>query len=168
MKNKITYVLFVVAVTAMILLDQYTKVLAKSKLENKASFYILKDIFCFEYVTNKGAAWGMMQNRISLFLIFTIAVLVFIIYAYIKCPKTRYYMAFRICLMLIFAGAIGNMIDRAFRGYVIDFIYVECINFPVFNVADCYITIATAVLFILFLFVYKQEDDFDFLKIKHG
>jgi signal peptidase II len=70
--------------------------------------------------------------------------------------------------MLIFAGAIGNMIDRAFRGYVIDFIYVECINFPVFNVADCYITIATAVLFILFLFVYKQEDDFDFLKIKHG
>ena len=62
------------------------------------------------------------------------------------------------------AGALGNLIDRIFRGYVVDMIYFVPINFPVFNVADCYVTVSVVLLIILILFVYK-EDDFGFLKL---
>ena len=62
------------------------------------------------------------------------------------------------------AGAIGNFIDRMMWHYVVDFLYIKAINFPVFNVADCYVTVSVALLIILILFVYK-EDDFGFLKL---
>jgi signal peptidase II len=56
------------------------------------------------------------------------------------------------------AGAIGNMIDRVLKHYVVDFIYFELINFPIFNVADCYVTISAALLIISIMFIYKEED----------
>jgi signal peptidase II len=61
-------------------------------------------------------------------------------------------------LMLISAGAVGNLADRVFLGYVRDFIYFSLINFPVFNVADIYVTAGTVVLVLLVLFCYKDED----------
>ena len=61
-------------------------------------------------------------------------------------------------LSLIAAGAIGNMIDRIRFDYVVDFIYFVLINFPIFNVADIYVTVSTVILVILLLFVYKEED----------
>ena len=67
------------------------------------------------------------------------------------------------CTLLV-SGAAGNFIDRVRFGYVRDFIYFKLINFPVFNVADCYVTVSVVLLIILILFVYK-EDDFNFLKI---
>ena len=66
---------------------------------------------------------------------------------------------------LIAAGAIGNMIDRIRLNYVVDFIYFVLINFPIFNVADMYVTISTAVLVIMLLFVYK-ENDLSFISFK--
>ena len=56
------------------------------------------------------------------------------------------------------SGAAGNLIDRILQGYVVDFFYFRLINFPVFNVADCYVTISAAALIILFLFYYKDSD----------
>lgn len=56
------------------------------------------------------------------------------------------------------AGAVGNMIDRVFRKYVVDFIYFSLINFPVFNVADIYVTVAAFMLVVLILFFYQEED----------
>ena len=64
----------------------------------------------------------------------------------------------RIVLIFLIAGAIGNFIDRVLYQYVIDFIYVSLINFPVFNVADIYVTCSVVVLFLLILFVYSDED----------
>jgi len=61
------------------------------------------------------------------------------------------------------AGAIGNFIDRMMWHYVVDFLYIKAINFPVFNVADCYITVSTVILLIALFFCY-QDDDFSFLK----
>lgn len=59
---------------------------------------------------------------------------------------------------MIASGAIGNMIDRVNLGYVVDFIYVSAINFPIFNVADCYVTVATILLALVILFYYQEED----------
>jgi signal peptidase II len=64
--------------------------------------------------------------------------------------------------VLIAGGAVGNMIDRLLRGYVTDFLYFSLIDFPVFNVADCYVCIGAAVL-ALALFTRYKEDDFHFL-----
>ena len=69
----------------------------------------------------------------------------------------------RILTTFLGAGAVGNMIDRVFRGYVIDFFYFSLIDFPVFNVADIYVVVSILVLVYLFLAVYKEED-FDFLQ----
>ena len=68
----------------------------------------------------------------------------------------------RVVLVMICAGAAGNFIDRVSQGYVVDFIYFELINFPVFNVADIFVTVGAALLVVLILFYYK-DSDFDFL-----
>ena len=68
-------------------------------------------------------------------------------------------------LCFIFAGALGNFIDRVMYAYVVDFIYISLINFPIFNMADIYISIATTVLIVCLLFIYKEED-FRFIKNK--
>ena len=62
-------------------------------------------------------------------------------------------------MIVIAAGAAGNLIDRMTQGYVVDFIYFKLINFPIFNVADCYVTCATGLLFVLLFFgVYSDEE----------
>ena len=68
--------------------------------------------------------------------------------------------------LVLSAGAIGNFIDRLWRGYVVDFIYVRCIDFPIFNVADIYVVTSCFLMIILIIFKY-EDDDFKFLKLKH-
>ena len=63
-----------------------------------------------------------------------------------------------VCLMLIASGAVGNMIDRITLSYVVDFLYFSLINFPIFNVADCYVTCSAVGLVLLIMFYYKDED----------
>ena len=120
--------------------------------------------FVFSYLRNSGAAWGMLSGRINLFLVFTVIVMLIVTYVIINLPATRKYMPLLITCTLLVSGAVGNFIDRVRFGYVRDFIYFKLINFPVFNVADCYVTVSVALLIILILFVYK-EDDFGFLKL---
>lgn len=64
----------------------------------------------------------------------------------------------KICVIMITAGAVGNMIDRITQGYVVDFLYFKLINFPIFNVADIFVTTATALLFVVLCFYYKEEE----------
>lgn len=84
--------------------------------------------------------------------------LLLIVLFYFKIPKEKKYIPIKIITILITAGAIGNLIDRIFLGYVVDFIYFELINFPLFNIADSYITVASIALLIFTLFIYKDED----------
>ena len=81
-----------------------------------------------------------------------------ILYFLIRLPATKKYHVLRFCLVTIGAGAIGNLYDRIMLGYVIDFLYFIYIDFPIFNVADIYVTVSAAMLVILFLFIYKDED----------
>ena len=112
------------------------------------------------------ASINEFMHIIGAFLVLTVIMICLITYVVLKMPLIRKYIPVYITCILLAAGAIGNFIDRVRFGYVRDFIYFKIINFPVFNVADCYVTVSVIIFIILILFVYKNEDDFAFLSLK--
>lgn len=142
----------------LILFDQCTKYIATLKLKDQAPIDVIRGVFQFSYVENTGSAFGMFGGKTIFLLIFTSLVLIGILFVYFRIPIEKKYVSIRIILMFIIAGAIGNMIDRFAYHYVVDFLYFELIDFPVFNVADIYITCSAIVLFLLSFFYYKEED----------
>ena len=146
--------------------DRYTKYLAVIYLKDKPAYRIWDRVFELSYLENRGAAFGIMQNMKYFFLVVAIIMIIFVFYALIKAPNGLRHALIRTCLVLIGAGAVGNMIDRLTTEYVVDFFYFRLINFPIFNVADIYVTVACALLIIGILFIYK-EDDLSFLKLKN-
>lgn len=161
-KNLIVDLLLIIV---LIVLDQYTKYLAVLKLKNQPAYSVIDGILEFNYLENRGAAFGLLQNQKGLFLFIGIIFLCAVSYVIYKMPAGRKYTILHILLTTIAGGAIGNMIDRVRLDYVVDFIYFVFINFPIFNLADMYVTIATAIFIILFLFYYK-EADFNFLNFR--
>ena len=158
LKKKLWILLDVIGICALVALDQYTKYLAVIHLKDKPAYIIINGIMELNYLENKGAAFGMLQNQKAFFIFVAVVILSVIGYVLLKMPDNKKYRILHIVLSLIAAGAIGNMIDRIRFNYVVDFIYFVLINFPIFNVADMYVTISTAVLVVLLLFVYKEED----------
>ena len=151
----------------LVVLDQFTKVLALQNLKGQEPITIVPDVFQLLYVENRGAAFGILQNKQWVFLIITAIVLAALIWALPRMSRERHFLPLRLCLCFIGAGAVGNMIDRIFRGYVVDFFYFKLIDFPVFNVADIYVTTSAIVLIFHIVFLYKEED-FDRLFSKKG
>ena len=149
---------FIIGVVILVGLDQWTKGLAVAHLKNKEPAVVWKGVFEFCYSENRGAACGMMQEKQLFFFLIAVLVLGAVAYLIWKMPAERRYMPLAVCLMLICAGATGNMIDRVSQGYVVDFLYFRLIHFPIFNVADCYVTSAAAGLMLLIMFHYKDED----------
>ncbi len=142
----------------LICLDQATKWLAVTKLKGQDALVIIKGVFELHYLENRGAAFGVMQGKKVFFIIITIVMVLFLIYAFGRIPaEKRFYPLHAICITL-FAGAVGNFIDRVAHNYVIDFFYFSLIDFPIFNVADIYVTCAVALFVILFLFYYKEAE----------
>lgn len=142
----------------LIFLDQVTKYLAVEKLKDQASFVILKGVFELHYLENHGAAFGVLQGKKLFFITVTVLMIILLLYVYGRIPvERRFYPLHGICIAL-FAGAIGNFIDRVLHNYVIDFFYFSLIDFPVFNVADIYVTCGMALFVILLLFYYKEAD----------
>lgn len=154
------YMIAVIATIAAVLLDQWSKSLAVQHLKDQASFVLVDHVFELHYLENRGAAFGMLQNQRFFFLMIGLVILGAAVWIYRMIPATRHYLPLRICIVAICAGAVGNMIDRIHLGYVVDFFYFSLIDFPIFNVADIYVTIATFLLIILILFYY-QEDEFE-------
>lgn len=146
------------AVLLLVGLDQLTKYLARTFLMNNEPFVIWKGVFELSYVENRGAAFSMLQNQRTFFLILTPVVLLLIVLYYARVPQGKRYLPIRLVAVLLVAGAIGNYIDRLFLHYVVDFLYFKLIDFPVFNVADCYVTVAAVLLLALILFYYKEEE----------
>ena len=100
----------------------------------------------------------LLQNQRIFFLICALVILIFAIWIYGKLPNAQRYLPLRICAVLIVGGAFGNCIDRIRLNYVVDFFYFKLIDFPIFNVADIYVTVAAFLLVILILVYYKEED----------
>ncbi|MFI3172115.1 MAG: signal peptidase II [Eubacteriales bacterium] len=152
------YILGLIISILLIALDQFTKYLAVVYLKGTDGIDILKGIFKLYYLENRGAAFGILQNQQIFFLFSTGIVLLLLIYVYGRIPVDFKYTPLRFCSIFLFSGAIGNMIDRASQNYVVDFLYFELIDFPVFNVADIYVTVTTAIFILLILFYYKESD----------
>ena len=125
-------------------LDQLTKWLAVVYLEGEPSLPLWRDVFHFTFTTNRGAAWGMLSDHRWVFMIFsTVAIIGLSIYLFRFCPKKKFV---QVALAMIIGGGIGNMIDRLLLGYVIDFLDFTLIDFPVFNVADSFVTVGAFML----------------------
>ena len=165
MENKRTwlYILGGLAGTVLlVLLDQWTKHLAVTYLAGGEDIVLIPGVFQLQYLENRGAAFGLFQNKIWAFVILTVVFLLFLIWAYLRMPKTKKYLPLHVVAAVLAAGALGNFIDRVRLGYVVDFFYFSLIDFPIFNVADIYVVVSFAALLICILFVYG-EDDFSFL-----
>ena len=161
-KQNIIFMFFLLlTVFALTVLDQWTKQLATLYLKEQP-IVLIKGVFELTYLENRGAAFGLFQNQRIIFLIITLIVITVILLLYWRIPKNRRFFPIRLIGAGVLSGAVGNMIDRYFHGYVVDFFYFSLIDFPVFNVADIYVTVSTIALIILGLFYYKEEE-FDFL-----
>ena len=141
----------------LILMDQISKYIIVKTMNIGESISVIGEVLQITSHRNYGAAWGMLQNQMIFFYIITIIVLIALIYFYYKEAADNLLM--QCGIMLIFAGAIGNFIDRLFRGNVVDFIDTKIINydFPIFNVADSCLTIGVFILLYELLFNQKEE-----------
>ncbi len=158
MSKKIRIAVELIIWIVLVAADQISKIAAVNALKDKPAIPLIKNVLEFYYVENRGAAFSMLQNATWFFYIIASAAIIAIAVFLIRMPDGRRFVPLRILLVLISAGAAGNLIDRVMFTYVRDFIYFSLINFPVFNVADMYVTCATFALVLLTFFYYKDED----------
>ena len=167
-KSRIIMLLIDVLIAAILLVfDQFTKHLAVVHLKGQAPYVLIDGVLELQYLENRGSAFGMLQNQKVFILFVGIVFLAVLLFFLLKLPEQKKFRIVHILLAVIIAGGIGNMIDRFRLDYVVDFISFVLINYPIFNVADIYVVVATIGLFILFLFVYKEKD-LEFLNFKQN
>ena len=157
----------VVVMLVLLGLDQLTKYLAIINLKNHPAVVLWDGVLELNYLENRGSAFGMLQNQKFFILFIGVVFLAVILFFLFKLPEEKKFCTVHILLSAIVAGGVGNMIDRLRFDYVVDFISFVLIHFPIFTVADCYIVVATIVLFLLFLFVF-EEKDLEFLSFKQN
>ncbi len=134
----------VAIIVGVIGLDQLTKLLTVKLLELGESFPLWQDVLHFTYVQNRGMAFGMFSDARWVFMIFsTVAIIGLLVYLFYFRPTGKWLL---ISIAFITGGGIGNMIDRIFLGYVIDFIDFTLIDFAVFNVADSFVCVGAGML----------------------
>ena len=170
----------VLFIAVLIFLDQYTKQIATQKLMGKDSVDLVPNVLQFTFVGNKGIAWGMLWDKINFVVILTTIISILLLFLIFKIDlrinfyiennieklpsKVKSLKILQIIFLVMFSGAIGNLIDRIRIGYVIDFIYFKLIDFPVFNVADIFVTLSMIALIILCLFRIDEDDIYDLFK----
>lgn len=152
------YGVFGLLAALLIGLDQWTKALAYGNLRVNGPIVILEGVFELLYSENRGAAFGILQGMQGFFFLVAFAVVVVVLLLLAKLPQEKRYLPLFFCMVLLASGAVGNVIDRATRGFVVDFFYFSLIDFPIFNVADCYVVVAAGLLILLTGFFYKEED----------
>ncbi len=141
--------------------DQWTKLLVLQDIPLHGRVEVLDGLFHLTYVRNTGAAFSSFQGMLWLFIAIFVLLTLGILWEYFKkpLPFTRLE---RWLIAAIYGGGLGNMIDRIRLGFVVDMIEVEFIQFPVFNVADCFITCGCIALIVRLIFFNKafwKEDD---------
>ena len=142
----------------ILVLDQITKFIIASSMKVGDSFEVIPNFLNITSHRNDGAARGILSGKMSFFFIITIIILVVLIVFYIKEAKNNLLM--QIAISLLFAGALGNFIDRVLHGEVVDFVdtYIFGYNFPIFNVADSSLTIGVLLIIIALLTDMKKEE----------
>ena len=156
-KRWMTCLIEILIAGALIAIDLITKKYVYGYCNENGKINIIKGVICFQSTENTGASFGIFGNQTTALtvvsLICACILFLFIFYSY---PRRNLWL--RSALILILAGAIGNIIDRLALGYVRDFIYFELINFAIFNFADSCLTVGTIVLIIYMLFFYSKDE----------
>ena len=140
------------SIAAIVGLDQWSKYLIIQHFAEGEEKNLIGEAIVLTYVQNRGMAWGFFQNGQVIFAILTPLAICAVIFLYVRTPWEKEYRPIRIAEVMMVGGAIGNLLDRIFRyepstgsmfhGYVVDMIYAKFIHFPVFNVADIFVTLA--------------------------
>ncbi|WP_412520246.1 signal peptidase II [Staphylococcus simulans] len=142
---------------AVLILDQITKAYIVKTMSVGDSYSVIPGFLNITSHRNTGAAWGILSGKMGFFFLVTIVVLGLLVYFYIKEARGHFWM--QIAISLLFAGALGNFIDRMKNGKVVDFIdtYIFGYDFPIFNVADSSLTVGVILILILLLFDSKKN-----------
>lgn len=146
--------IYFIVCALIVILDQMSKAVVVKNFELGESLDIIKGFFSLTYVENRGAAFGMLQGARVFFIILTVAVFV-LAFFYLRKNRPSGVLE-KLSISFIAGGALGNFIDRAFLSYVRDFLSADFIDFPVFNIADCFICIGAA-LYILSVFLHDKK-----------
>jgi len=152
--NKVAkYIMLISCIGILTAID----LISKSLFDGKILDFIPNFISIYGLSHNSGAAFSSFENSILLFIILAVLFLIFcLIYEY-KTIKTKKHIVYYIGGVFLLAGTIGNMIDRVIFGYVRDFIKLEFMNFPIFNIADCALTIGVIFLAIYIFFFHNES-----------
>lgn len=152
-----------VVLGVLVIFDQFTKYLAQANLQGKEGIPIIKNVLELHYLEggNTGAAFGILEGKTVLLGIFSLLVSIVMLGVYFWMTNKKEYSKVSWCLIFMIAGAVGNCIDRLLNQYVIDFIYFKWIDFPIFNVADIYVTVSAIVMFLMILFIKEKTDSED-------
>ena len=157
----------IILLALLIGLDQFTKYLVQTHLYNK-SVELVKGIFALTYSTNTGAAWGILSGKVDFFIV-VCSILLFVIGFFlfrciyiiqhldIQMTLKKKFIWLQCLFVFLLSGACGNLIDRIRLRYVIDFLDFKLIQFPIFNVADCYVSISVLLLGLLLLSMKDEE-----------
>lgn len=149
------YAILAAIVAAIVGLDQWTKALTVANVPMNQHLDSVLGIFHITHTENAGAIWGILQGKTWLFVVVMIlflAILGVMIWRKWLTKKFEW-----VCLAFIAGGGIGNMIDRLAYGKVTDMIKFDFVEFPVFNVADCFITVGCAALLVYILFFDREK-----------
>lgn len=140
-------IILIAIISGIICLDQLTKWLAVVFLRGEASFPLWREVLHFTYAENTGMAFGMLKDHRWVFMVFsTLAIIGLAVYLFRYRPEGRW---MQISMAFIIGGGIGNMIDRIFLGYVVDFIDFTLIDFAIFNVADSFVCVGAGIMIVL-------------------
>jgi signal peptidase II len=150
----------IITMLVLVFFDQCTKYIAKASLEGKNAIELMKGVLEFQYLEggNTGAAFGIFSGKTVFLGVVSLIVSIILLCVYFHIAKKAEYKWISWCIIFMCAGALGNCIDRLVNHYVIDFIYFKCIDFPIFNVADCYVTLSAIALFLLIAFSKETEN----------
>ena len=139
------YVIPIIICVMLVALDQITKWMVLKMLVPVGSIKIINGFFNLTYVENRGAAFGFLSGAKWLFVLIALVVLIAGCVYYKKIAADKDKLWLKVSMVMIASGAIGNVIDRVLRGYVVDFLdfIIFGYNFPVFNVADILVVLGT-------------------------
>lgn len=145
--------IYILIIIVGLVLDRVTKIYATNNfIENPVQGPIIN----LTYLENRGAAFGILQDRRIFFILITVAIVLYLLYYFYKSYKTNPNIL-NIALSMIISGALGNFYDRLINGYVVDFVEFSFVNFPVFNIADIFVTLGCALMIVYIIFVHEDK-----------
>ena len=149
------YIFMLLLAGGIVAADQLTKLWVLRDIPLYGNVPVIPGVFSLTYIQNRGAAWGSFQGMIWLFAIIFALFTIGVIWEFSK--KRMPFKTFdRWCIAAIWAGGLGNMIDRIRMGFVVDMIKTDFMDFPIFNVADCFITCGCIALIVSLVFFNKD------------